>query len=475
MQFTSPPLPLAYARGNDMHDAMKRREIEILHKAGLSIRQVARKAGVSRNAVRRILRDQGLPEAADSLVGRPPIAEPYEGHARQILEERPDLPTVEILRLLRLQGYRGGKNPVYQLVRRLRKTVRPPPLVLFDGLAGEFSQNDFGAIRVRYENGTTEVLHFFAARLKWSRWVYVEIVPNEREEALIRALLNSFQSFGGVPLLCVFDNPKTIVLSRYGNAIQWNPTFAQVATDYRFAIELCTPRRGQEKGAVENLVGFVKKNFFLPRQFHDREDLLAQLPQWHHEVNYERPCRATKEIPAARIEAERSRLRPLPLPPSEYPLRFPVRVGPMATVTFQGMIYSMPAETVNHSATLYLYPDRVRIMTDKHDEVHPRWPPNGKSMLPSHVTSHLAALMGRRADLYYKRQRLLEVGPAAEEFLTNLVHAHPRTWPGDVKALFELWLEHGPERMAEAFQEALSHGWFASEPVEHWLKRRVTA
>ncbi len=458
-----------------MHDAMKRHEIEVLHKAGLSIRQVARKAGVSRNAVRRVLRGAGIAEHPKSEVGRPPVADPFEGHVRQILEERPDLPTVEVLRIIRLQGYPGGKNPVYQLVRRLRKTVSPPPLVLFDGFAGEFSQNDFGSVRVRYENETEEVLHFFAARLKWSRWVYVEIVPNEQEEALVRALLNSFESFGGVPLLCVFDNPKTIILSRHGTAIQWNPTFAQVANDYRFGPELCTPRRGQEKGSVENLIGFAKKNFFLPRQFHDREDLLAQLTHWLHEVNCERPCRATKEIPAARIEEERKRLRPLPLPPSEYPLRFPVRVGPMATVTFQGIIYSMPAETVNYSATLYLYPDRVRIMTDKHDEIHPRQPPSGKSMLPSHVKSALAALMGRRADLYYKRQRLLEVGPAAEEFLTNLVHAHPHTWPGDVKALFELWLEHGPERMARAFEAAVGHGWFGAEPVEHWLKREVTA
>ncbi|EQD46398.1 Integrase, catalytic region, partial [mine drainage metagenome] len=141
-------------------------------------------------------------------------------------------------------------------------------------------------------------LHFFAARLKWSRWVYVEPVPNERVEALSRALINSFQSFGGVPLVGVFDNPKTVVIARHGDRIQWNETFAQVALDFRFGPELCTPRRGQEKGAVENLVGFVKNGFFKVRRFHDRSDLDAQLAQWHHEVNYERPCRATKVVPA---------------------------------------------------------------------------------------------------------------------------------------------------------------------------------
>ncbi|EQD70119.1 transposase for insertion sequence element IS21, partial [mine drainage metagenome] len=205
------------------------------------------------------------------------------------------------------------------------------------------------------------------------------------------------------------------------------------------------------KGAVENLIGFVKKNFFLVRHFHDRDDLQAQLTQWHHEVNEVRPCRATGVTPLARMAEERVRLRPLPFRPSEYALRFPVRVGPTGWVMFHGVRYSMPAETIGVPATLFLYPDRVRIMTDRHDVAHPRDPPNGVSTLPKHATSALAAVAGRRAQTYYKRQRLLEVGPPAEAFLTELVHARPNTWNWDVHRLFELLLEHGPERMAASF------------------------
>ena len=63
--------------------------------------------------------------------------------------------------------------------------------------------------------------------------------------------------------------------------------------DYRFAPELCTPRRANQKGAVENLVGFVKNSFFKVRRFHDRQDLERQLVEWRHEVNEVRPSRAT--------------------------------------------------------------------------------------------------------------------------------------------------------------------------------------
>ncbi|MGI0130472.1 MAG: IS21 family transposase [Thermoplasmata archaeon] len=448
-----------------MYDQLKRHEIHVLRQAGFSLREVARRSEVSLDTVERILREDNGPRPPPRALGRPMVAASFAGAAQQILSERPDLPTVEILRRLRESGYSAGKDPVYRLARRLRKVVTPP-MVRFEGLAGEFSQNDFGSIRVRYDDGTGETLHFFASRLKWSRWIYVEIVPNEQVESLVRALLGAFDSFGGVPLACVFDNPKTVVISRYGDQIQWNDTFAQVALDYRFVPELCTPRRGQEKGAVENLVGFVKKNFFLVRRFHDQADLEAQLAQWHHEVNEVRPCRATNVTPLARMAEERARLRPLPFRPSEYPLRFPVRVGPTGWVLFRGIRYSMPAEAVGIPATLYLYPTRVRIMTDHYDVSHPRTPPNGVSTLPHHATSALAAVAGRRAQLYYKRQRLFEVGPVAEEFLTELVHARPNTWAVDVHRLFELLLEHGPERMAEAFQHALDRGWHGAELIE---------
>ena len=102
------------------------------------------------------------------------------------------------------------------------------------------------------------MVHVFASRLKWLRWVHVEPVPNEQVEAQVRSLFTAFASFGGVPLVAVFDDPKTVVISRQGGQIPWNSPSALVALDYRFGPESWTPRRGQEKGRVENLVGVVK-------------------------------------------------------------------------------------------------------------------------------------------------------------------------------------------------------------------------
>jgi hypothetical protein len=243
--------------------------------------------------------------------------------------------------------------------------------------------------------------------------------------------------------------------------------------DYRFAAELCWPRRGNQKGSVENLVGFVKGNLFKVRRFHDRADLEKQLQQWLHEVNYERPCSATGVTPAARIEEERRYLRPLPIPAAEYALRYPVRIGPTGWVQFNGNRYSMPAKSIGYNATLFLYRERVRIVAGTFWAEHPRFPHNGVSTRPDHAAETLAEVSGTRGEHYYRRQRLLELGDPAEEFITELVHSRPRVWYPDVEHLFRLLMQHGPERMTAALQEAHERHWYGAEHVERLLRQEV--
>src|SRR5439155_5476395 len=105
-------------------------------------------------------------------------------------------------------------------------------------------------------------------------------------------------------------------------------------------------------------------SFFRARRFQDlTTDLPQQLAAWLLEMNTVRPSRATREIPAARLPLEQARMKPLALPLAEYGLRIPVTVGPTAMVTHQGIRYAMPAPACGLPATLWLYPDRVKIIT----------------------------------------------------------------------------------------------------------------
>jgi len=210
------------------------------------------------------------------------------------LTEDPSLRSIELLHRARLAGDAGGKTALYTLAQTLRTRV-VTPLVRFEGLPGEFSQHDFGEVLVTYQDGTETKVHFFASRLKYSRWVEVTLVPNERVETLVRTLVEHRTAFGGIPLVTVFDRPKTIAIrwGRDGVVTEWNPTFAGVALDLGIGVEVCWPYRPQEKGSVENLVGWVKNSFFKQRRFLDREDLERQLREWLGDANTVRPSRAT--------------------------------------------------------------------------------------------------------------------------------------------------------------------------------------
>jgi transposase len=449
---------------------IKRPEVQVLLRSGVSHREVSKRTGVSKRSVTRIAQENDIaslaPRSGARPVGRPGVARQYEAVLERVLGEQPDLPTVEVLHRLREAGYRGGKSAVYALVRGRRGPAPPRLMVRFEGVAGEFAQFDFGEVQVAYTTGKAQRLHFAAYRLKYSRWVYVEIVPDQQVEALTRSLLRAFETSGGTPLSVVFDNPKTVVLHPRQTPIVWNPTMAQLALDFAFAIELCTPRAANQKGSVENLVGWVKGSFFKVRRFVDFADLQQQLRAWHTEVNEERPCRATGIIPALRMEEERARLRPLAVAPVQYGLRFDVMVGPTGMVTYKAIRYAMPAQAIGIPATLHLYSDRVRITAGRHEVTHPRFPKQGISYPPEVRAQHLASVSGSRGRLYFQRQRLLELGPVVVSFLTELVHSRPRTWKGDVEALYALLERLGEEAFLTSVQNALLHGLIGAEYVK---------
>jgi len=460
-----------------MISMLTRHAIQVLRKAGHTQAEVATLAGVSEREVRRVEQEPPV-ENLDPMVerqhrgiGRPSKAEPFRDRIAALLKEQPDLLTVELLRRMRLDGYDGAKSAMYVLVRSLRPEDARL-MVRFEGLAGEFSQHDFGEVKIRFLDGTEKTIHFFASRLKYSRWVVVTLVDDEGVETLVRRLVEHFLAMGGVPLVAVFDRPKTVALKwrKDGEITEWNPTFAAVMLELGVGVEVCWPASPWQKGSVENLVGWVKGSFFKQRRFWDEKDLRRQLGEWLTEVNEQRPCRATKVIPAVRLEEERRRLRPVRIQPEDLALRIPVSAGPTGMVRHDGHDYSMPAEAMSVPGTLYLYQDRVRIVAGGHEALHPRlWEPGARSILPEHRSSAVAAVSGKRARRYLKREHLLQVGPEAHEYLTELVHRRPRIWTVDVEVLHELLQTHGDEAFRLALRRALAEGLYGAEYLRHYL------
>jgi transposase len=457
---------------------LKRHEIKVLLKAGHSQAEVAKLAGVSVRSVKRVAKEgdvervDDVAERLDRGIGRPSLVQDFRKPVTELLEQEPHLLSVEVLRRMRLEGYTGQKSALYSLIA----SVRPKDaklLVRFEGLPGEFSQHDFGQVDVEYLDGSTERIRFFGSRLKYSRVIRVSLVEDETVETLVRHFADHLHSWGGAPLMSVFDRPKTVALKwqRDGMVTEWNPTFAYAALEIGVGVDVCWPYRPQEKGSVENLVRFVKGSFFKQRRFHDRADLIAQLADWHREVNDERPCRATGVIPAVRLAEELPRLRALKVLPENLALRVPVYVGPTGTVVHDTHPYSMPPEAIGISGTLYLYRDRVRIVAGRFDVTHDRKFKRGEgSMLPDHRAALVAAVSGKRAKRYLKRQQLLDLGEPALAYLTEVVHRRPKDWIRDVDHLHDLLQIHGPDRMRRAFEHGLRVQTFGALHVERALQ-----
>ncbi len=462
---------------------VRRHEIQVQRQAGRSLVETAARVGVSQSSVQRVAAEPSVTsfdteaERSKRRIGRPSKAEPFRDFLAGELVGQPDVLAVELLRRAKNRGYGGAKSALYELVRELRPE-RPRPVVRFEGVAAEFSQHDFGQVDVRYLDERIERVHFFASRLKYSRWVQVSVVRDERVESLVRALVEHYAAWGGVPLVSVFDRPKTIAVSwsKDGVVTQWNSTFAEVALELGVAVELCWPRSPEQKGAVENLVGWVKGSFFKQRRFVDHDDLLRQLAEWHIEVNTKRPSRATNTIPSVRLSDEQPRLKALRVAPKDLALRLPLVVDPTGHVVHDTHPYSMPPMAVGLACTLWLYRDRVKIVAGRHVAEHERKFARGEgSTLPEHRARRVEAVPSQRAKCFVKREHLFGLGTDAVAYITEVIHRRPKVWIRDIDELHDLLEIHGDRATRVAFTHCLKERVFGHEYIAHHLNHPIAA
>ena len=454
-----------------MYDAMTRHAIQSMRLAGVPQREVTARTGASERTQRRVtaeppITDAAMTEAARrATLGRPSLLLPFEPSLRSWLEAEPKLLTTALVTRLRDAGCTAGKSAIYAAVARLRPADGPDGVRRFEGVAGEFSQHDFGEVIVRYEDGTRERLHFFASRLKYSRMVRVLLTPDQRTETICHALVDAFAFFGGAPLISVFDNPRTMVTAREGRSVTWQETFACFCTEVGIVPLATWPRRPQEKGAVENLVGFVKRSFFKAWRFRNRADLEEKLAAWHVLVNDERPSRATGEIPRARHLLEQPRLQALKLPREGLTLRHSRVVRCDGFVEHDGRRYFAGMDHVGQVATLFVGRETIALeVGGEKVGPHPRRPVNGRySVLP---TQRRELLEKPGARPYAKRQLLLDLCPAAEWMVTEIRHRRPQRWVEEVDALFDLLDRCGEAALKAAMTEAAARETVGAEYVE---------
>src|SRR2546423_12771603 len=161
------------------------------------------------------------------------------------------------------------------------------------------------------------------------------------------------------------DNRKSAVLmSAVGEATVLNPKYLDFATHNGFTIAPCNVGKGNEKGRVENGVGYVKKNFLAGLEIPDFHALNPAARQWLDAVANVRLHGETRDTPIALWHKERPSLRPLPLHPFDIATVSQVRASRQFRITLETNRYSVPAHYAGHALTLKTYPDRLCLYRD---------------------------------------------------------------------------------------------------------------
>ncbi|MGF6736056.1 hypothetical protein OKW50_008229 [Paraburkholderia youngii] len=136
----------------------------------------------------------------------------------------------------------------------------------------------------------------FVMVLSWSRQIYLRFFLDARMDSFLAGHAGAFAAWSGLPRILLYDNLRSAVLERQGDAIRFNPTLLAFAAHHRFEPRPVAVARGNEKGRVERAIRYVRESFLAARKFADLDDLNIQAAQWCAGMAADRPCREEPTI-----------------------------------------------------------------------------------------------------------------------------------------------------------------------------------
>lgn len=428
-------------------------EIVRLHYAEKwKIGTIATQLNIHHSVVRRVLRESGLP--APKLAPRPSLVDPYMPFIMATLERYPTLTASRLFQMVKERGYPGQESHFRGIVSLVRPKPAPEAFLRLTMLPGEQGQVDWGHFGSMKIGRATRLVLAFVMVLAYSRKIFLRFFFGARMSVFLRGHVEAFEYFGGVPRHCLYDNLKSVVTERVGDAIHFNTTFLELARHYCFGPRVAAPLRGNEKARVERSIRYIRSSFFAGRTFSSIEALNAAALQWCVEVSDERrwPDDHGRRV-AEVFDDERGRLLELPANPFECEERVPVAVGKTPYVRFDLNDYSVPHEYVRRR-DLVVVASLERVRVCKGTEViasHERsWDKQERVENPEHIKALVE--YKRNAHEHRGTGRLQHAAPASAAFLTRAAERGLNL--GSIIArLLVLLDEYGPSEIDQALVE----------------------
>ena len=414
---------------------------------------IAHQLGVHHSVVRRVLAQSGMQEAR---LQRPSMADPYVPFIQATLDKYPKLHASRLYQMVKERGYQGQPDHFRSIVARYRPSPHAEAYMRLRTLPGEQAQVDwahFGKLAVA---GGFRMLYLFLMVLSFSRKLFARFYLSSAMAAFLRGHVEGFQYFGGVARTNLYDNLKSSVVERAGDAIRFHPTHLQLGSHYRFEPKPCNVARGNEKGRVERSVLYVRTSFFAARKFRDVDDLNQQLERWLLEVADQRKCPEDRQRTVAEVFAE-EQPRLLALPDNPFPCDevVQVRVGKTPYVRFDRNDYSVPHTHVQKTLVVAASLDTVRVL-------------DGSECIATHKRCwdirrqvedaiHIQGLLDhkRRAREHRGMDQLHHVSPASQPFLIKVAERGGNLG-STVAKLLELLDTFGADCLDSALREAVA-------------------
>ena len=379
---------------------------------------IARQLHVHPGTVRRVLAQAG--ESAPASPLRPSRVDPYRAFVLETLAKFPTLTAARLFVMVYERGYRGSPEHFRHVIAGMRPRPVAEAFLRLRTLAGEQAQVDWGHFGHLQIGRARRPLMAFVMVLSYSRRIFLRFFLDARMDSFLRGHVEAFAAYGGCARVLLYDNLKSAVLERVGDAVRFNPELLKFAGHHCFEPRPVAVARGNEKGRVERSIRYIREAFFAAREYDSLDDLNAQALAWCEGLASDRRWPEDGAL-SVREAFERERASLLALPEREYPLgeRLAVSVGKTPYVRFDLNDYTVPHTHVRRTLAVLADDRRVRVF-DGPVEVasHPRsWDSGAQIEEPAHIQ----ALMERKQQARAHRgvDRLAHAAPAAAQLLVR--------------------------------------------------------
>jgi transposase len=450
---------------------------EIRHRVlveGVSKREVLRETGMHWTTLEKILSHGAPPGYRQKRARSKPKIGPHLARIAAILESDKSVPKKQrhtakriFHRLREEEIYTGGYTAVKEAVRELRHRTQEVfmPLVHRPGEA----QVDFGFALARVA-GDLRKIAFLVMALPYSDAVFVAAFERECTETFWEGHVRAFRFFGGVPVRITYDNSRVAVSKILeGRGRRLTRGFLELKSHYLFDHHFCHVRRANEKGVVEGLVGFTRRNFLVPvPQVGSLEALNRDLEERCRE-DLKRRLRGKSGSKAQLLEEERGALLSLPAGRFDACRKVSTTASSLSLVRFDGNDYSVPVRWAHHPVVVKGYVERVEIChKDKQVALHGRlWDKEGVRFDPLH---YLALLERKPGALDHARA--LEGWSLPECFgvlRRRLENALGGQGTREYIRVLRLLEKHPLKRLTQAVEKSLNVGALTRDAIAQFL------